>query len=59
MQWPVTVRERIYQGAVTRWIVQGLGEGPIEATGSPLGGASGGEGCDDVGASAGARAWAS
>jgi len=33
--WPVKATERIYQGAVTRWIVTGLGSGPLEVAGTP------------------------
>ena len=33
--WPVAVRERIYQGAVTRWTVEGLGPDPLEVSGTP------------------------
>jgi hypothetical protein len=32
---PVRVRERIYQGAVTRWVVEGLGPAPLEVCGTP------------------------
>lgn len=34
----VRVEARLYQGAVTRWTVSGLGAGPLEVTGTPLGG---------------------
>lgn len=34
--WPVEVKERMYQGAVTRWTVAGLGAGELEVTGTPL-----------------------
>ena len=33
----VEVLSRLYQGAVTRWTVSGLGEHPLEVTGTPLG----------------------
>jgi len=36
-RWPVEITDRIYQGAVTRWSVKGLGNEVLEATGSAPG----------------------
>jgi ABC-type Fe3+/spermidine/putrescine transport system ATPase subunit len=33
---PVSVRDRIYQGSVTRWTVGGLGPDPLEVCGTPV-----------------------
>ncbi len=46
--WPVQVEERIYQGAVTRWIVRGLGPAPLEAAGTPLQHEGDGPSVDDL-----------
>ncbi len=47
-EWPVRVEERIYQGAVTRWIVRGLGPGALEVAGTPLVAASEGPAVEDL-----------
>lgn len=57
LRWPVRVAERIYQGSVTRWTVEGLGPTPLEVTGTPALAGADAEVLDDV--QPGEKAWLS